>query len=233
MNWDNKSLYWIGSHRNKIFWALFIILGSFMISGIMINVFYVDILLGLFLVIIGLYKLGDEFITDKLGHEQKRIMDDMDSVLEWLNHSYDFTKSLQSRHENRIHKLDNKRADMDKRIESNYRDLVRKIIEVENKLNKTSREVQREKNLVDKVDKLASLLVKERRMIEKKVFDVSERQIKALKLVRKNGRITTRDYVKNFRVRNKTALTEIKELVKKEFIRRKGKGSAIHYVQNF
>ncbi len=233
MNWDNRFMYWIGDHRNKVFWLLFIILGSFMISGMILNIIYIDIILGLFIVTIGLYKLGEEFITDRLGHEQKRIVNDMDGVLEWLNHSYEFTKSLQSRHENRIHKLDNKRAHMDKKIENNYREIVRKIIEVENKLNKTTKDVHKERNLVDKVDKLASLLVRERRIVEKKIFDVSERQLKALRFVRKNGRITTGEYMKNLRVRDKTALIELKELVKKGFVRRKGKGRAIHYIPSF
>ena len=100
-------------------------------------------------------------------------------------------------------------------------------------LQKTSKEVQRESNLVDKVDKLANLLVKERRMIEKKIFDASERQLKALRFVRQRGKITTGDYVKNYRVRDKTALIEIKDLVKKGFLKRRGNGRAIHYVPAF
>jgi len=233
MNGDNRLLYTIGGHRNKMFWLLFIIIGAVLISEIVMNIFFIDILLGLFLVIIGLYKLGEEYITGNLKNEQDRVSEDMNNVMEWLSHSYEFTKKLRDRHENRLHHLDGKRADMDKKIEKNYRELVRKIIGVENKLNKTSRELAREKNLIDKVDKLATLLVRERRMIESKVFDVSERQLKAMKMVRKKGKITTGDYVKRFRVRDKTALREIKELIKKGFLRRRGKGRGIHYILGF
>jgi len=233
MNGDNRFMYTLGMHRNKVFWLLFIILGAVLVSGIMTSVFYIDILMGLFLVIIGIYKLGEEFITDNIKREQERVSEDIDNVMEWLSHSYEFTKRMKDTHENRLHHLDNKRADMDRRIEKNYREIVRKIIEVENRLNKTSKELIREKNLIDRIDKLARLLVRERRMVEGKMFDVSDRQLKAMKMIRKNGEITTGDYVKRFRVREKTALREINELIKKGFLKRIGRGRAIHYVLSF
>ncbi len=230
MNGDNRLSYTIGGHRNKIFWVLFIVLGGVLVSGLITNVFYIDLFMGLFLVIIGLYKLGEEFMTDSLKRQQERVMDDMDNVMEWLSHSYEFTRKLKESHEGRLHKLDGKRAEMDRKIEKNYRDLVRKIIEVENNLNKTSREVAREKALTGRVDKLARLLARERRMIEGKVFDVSERQLKALRTARKEGKMTTGGYVKAFGVRDKTALRELGELRKKGFLRRRGRGRSTHYV---
>ncbi len=233
MNGDSGLTYTFGTHRNKVFWLVFIILGAVLVSGIVTSIFYIDVLMGLFLVIIGLYKIGEEFITDNIKREQERVSEDVDNVMEWLSHSYEFTKRLKDTHENRLHHLDSKRANMDKKIEKNYRDIVRKIIEVENRLNKTSKELMREKNLIDRIDKLANLLVRERRMVESKVFDVSDRQIKALKVVRKSGRITTGDYVKRFRIRDKTALREVNDLVKKGFLKRRGRGRAIHYVPGF
>ena len=230
MNGENRLIYGLGTHRNRLFWLLFLILGSTLISGIVVNVFYIDVILGLFLVIIGLYKLGEEIFSKNLKKEQERVSEDIDNVMEWLSHSYEFTKHLKNTHENRLHHLDKKRAEMGDKIENNYRDVVRKVIEVENKLSKTSRELGRERVLVNRVDKLAKLLVKERRMIEKKVYDVSDRQFKALKMIRKNGKITTSKYVKTFRIRDKTALRELKELIKKGFVKRKGKGRATHYV---
>jgi hypothetical protein len=223
----------MGTHRNKIFWLLFVILGATLISGMITSVFYIDVLLGLLLVIIGLYKFGEEFITDNIRKDQQRFSEDIENVMEWLTHSYEFTKRLKDTHESRIHHLDSKRAEMNNRIDKNYREMVRKIIEVENKLNKTSKEVERERNLADRVDKLASLLVRERRMLERKLFDVTERQHKALRMARDRGRITTGDYVKRFGVRDKTALAEINELVRKGFLRKRGKGRAVHYVLGF
>lgn len=233
MNGDSRFMYTLGMHRNKVFWLVFIILGAVLVSGIMTSVFYIDVLMGLFLVIIGIYKLGEEFITDNIKREQERVSEDIDNVMEWLSHSYEFTKRMKDTHENRLHHLDNKRADMDRRIEKNYREIVRKVIEVENRLNKTSKELIREKNLIDRIDKLARLLVRERRMVEGRIFDVSDRQLKVMKMVRKNGEITTGDYMKRFRVREKTALREINELIKKGFLKRIGRGRAIHYVLSF
>jgi hypothetical protein len=233
MDGDSRVSYTLGMHRNKIFWVLFIVIGAVLISGMVINVFFIDILLGLFLVIIGLYKFGEEHITDSMRNEQERVSEDMDNVMEWLSHSYEFTKRMRDRHENRLHHLDSKRAEMDGKIEKNYRELVRKIIEVENRLNKTSRDLLREKSLIERVDKLAKLLARERRMIEKKVFDVSDRQMKTLNMVRKKGGIGSRDYRNRFRVNEKTALREIRELIRKGFLKRKGKGRATHYVLGF
>lgn len=233
MNGENRFFYAIGTNRNKIFWFLFMILGVILITGMITSVYYIDVLLGMFLVIIGFYKFGEEFITSSMRKDHQRFYEDIENVMEWLTHSYEFTKRLKDTHENRIHHLDSKRAEMNSKIDKNYRELVRKIIEVENRLNKTSKEVEREKNLADRVDKLAGLLVSERRMLERKLFDVTERQHKALRMVRDAGRITTGDYVKRFGVRDKTALAEINELVRKGFLRRRGKGRAVHYVLGF
>jgi hypothetical protein len=233
MNGESGLTYTFGTHRNKVFWLVFIILGAVLVSGIVTSVFYIDVLMGLFLVIIGLYKIGEEFITDNLKGEQQRVSEDMDNVMEWLTHSYEFTKRMKDTHENRLHHLDHKRADMDKKIEKNYREIVRKIIEVENRLNKTSKGLIREKNLIDRIDKLANLLVRERRMIEGKIFDVSERQMKAIGMVRKNGTVTLKDYMQKFRVRENTAQAEIRELVKKGFLNRRGSGREVHYVLGF
>jgi hypothetical protein len=233
MNGDNSVSYVIGAHRNKIFWALFIVLGATLISGMIANMFYVDVLLGLFVITIGLYKLGEEFITNSFRKEQQRVSEDMDNIMEWLSHSYDFTKRLKDSHENRIHHLDSKRAEMGDKVENNYRELVKKIIQVENKLNRTTREMSKERILINRVDRLADLLVKERRMVENKVFDVSDRQFRALRAVRKDGMIRTGDYAKTFRVRDKTALIEINDLVKKGFLKKSGKGRGIHYILGF
>lgn len=230
MNGDNRLIYNIGFHKDRIFWVLFLILGVGLIASMIINVFYVDVLLGLILITMGLYKLGEEYYSRHFHKEHQRISEDMDNVMEWLTHNYEFTKRMKDTHENRLHHLDRKRADMENKIEGNYRDVVRKVIEIENKLNKNSKEIAKDRNLSKKADKLARLLQRERRMIENRIFDVSDRQMKTLRMVRKNGQIRTGEYVKAFRVREKTALRELKELVKKKFLRKRGKGRGTHYI---
>ena len=45
--------------------------------------------------------------------------------------------------------------------------------------------------------------------------------------------VTTREYVKRFGVRDKTALRELNELRVKKLLVRRGRGRSIHYVLGF
>lgn len=233
MNRDNRLIYSIGMHKDRIFWALFLVLAAGLIASMIANIFYIDVLLGLIVITMGLYKLGEEYYSRHFHKEHQRMAEDMDNVMEWLTHSYEFTKRMKDTHENRLHHLDRKRAQIENKVESNYRDVVRKVIEIENKLNRNTKEIAKDRNLSKKADKLARLLQRERRMIENRIFDVNDRQMKALRIVRKKGKIKTGDYVKAFKVKDKTALRELKELVKKKFLSKRGKGRGTHYVLGF
>jgi len=129
-------------HRGKIFWLFFIIIGIFVIGGIFINLFFIDILLGLILIVIGVQRLDEEYHKKSLESERRKTKETMDYMAQWLDASHDYIKLVKNRHEHRIFNLDKKRADLDSkidiqdnRIEMNHRDIVRKIIEIENRLN--------------------------------------------------------------------------------------------------
>ena len=66
----------------------------------------------------------------------------MDYMAQWLDASHDYMKLIKNRHDNRVFHLDRKRAlqdskigIQDSKIEINHRDIVKKIIEIENRLN--------------------------------------------------------------------------------------------------
>ena len=132
---------WLGmtefftEHRGRIFWLFFIILGIFVIGGIFLNLFLIDILLGLVMIIIGIHRLETEHHKRIMEKEQGKINETINYMAQWLDANHDYVKNMRSKHDNRIFGLDRKRAELDKRIEMNHRDLVRKIIEIENKLN--------------------------------------------------------------------------------------------------
>jgi len=62
------------------------------------------------------------------------------------------------------------------------------------------------------------------------ILDINERQKKALEYLQNKGMITRRKYLDITNVSTRTANNELKELVEKGLILRKGKGRAVHYI---
>jgi ATP-dependent DNA helicase RecG len=61
-------------------------------------------------------------------------------------------------------------------------------------------------------------------------MNLNERQIKAILFVKKNGRITNKDYRNISQLSDEGARIEINKLVRKEILISKGKGRNIHYI---
>lgn len=130
--------YW-----NRLFWIVFIVLGIFIIVGTIGNIFFVDVMIGLVVVIIGMERLAEEVDKQAIRGEQTRIHQNLDYVSTWLGDSYAFAKSVRTHQDNRLHRFDVKRAEMQHTIEQNHRDLVRKILEVDNNHTRLSRKLDR------------------------------------------------------------------------------------------
>jgi len=128
-------LSFLSGQRNRIFWALFIILGVFVIGGIFINLFFIDIILGILMIIIGLQRIEDEHYKEKLEKERRKTNDALNYMAQWLDASHDYITRTKNKHENRLFNLDRKKASLDSRMEMNHRDVVKKIIELENRFN--------------------------------------------------------------------------------------------------
>ena len=73
--------------------------------------------------------------------------------------------------------------------------------------------------------------IKESTYIEENILkNLNERQKKALEHIKVRGRITNREYREINSVSNRVSFEELNELVKKEFLIKKGKGRSIYYV---
>ncbi len=120
---------------NGLFWVLFVVIGALVILGLVYRVLFLDVLLGIMLVALGLNKLEIEMKHTRSERERAETESRISGLDSAVSDARSFLKGTRSSHELRIHKLDTKRADQDKRIEDNYRDLVRKIFELENKMN--------------------------------------------------------------------------------------------------
>jgi hypothetical protein len=223
-------------HYSKLFWPLFALAGATFIFTIylgMASLFYLEIILGVALVVVGIHMLGEEFAHGSVRRAQDDSIRAINELLQWAEKSYDYTRAFKDRHERRIHRLDHKRTELEGKVEQQFRSAVRKIIDMENKLSKTVRSLDQEKRLITRLDRMARDLLKERRFIERRILDLSQTQFRALQLLRNRGRITNKDYRQKFSVSDKKAYNELVALMQKGLIKRQGKGRSTHYVLAF
>lgn len=148
--WDwEELLSWHG--WNKFFWILFIMMGVILIIGAALGVLtLVEVLIAFIVIAIGAEKLGEEISDKRLQEEQGKINRDLLFISRWLEDNNVFTRQLKDRHESRLFNLDNKRAEIEKRQELGYRELARKILELENRMNEVSRALLQEMRDMDR-----------------------------------------------------------------------------------
>jgi methylated-DNA-protein-cysteine methyltransferase-like protein len=134
------SVHWV-EHWDKIFWLMFLIIGASLITGTMAGLlpFEYLVIMGLFIVIIGAGKLGDEVGKHKLLNYQDDVYKKVYQLSQQLEHTFNLTSMHVNKTEFRLQKLDQRRKEAETRAEKNYRDLARKLIEMENRMNKVSR----------------------------------------------------------------------------------------------
>jgi predicted HTH transcriptional regulator len=162
---------------------------------------------------------------------------------------------MKQRHEYRLYHLDKKRAEMEQRMESGYRDFAKKLFEMENKINelaytgviaqrpeiRSGRGTDPKVNLsmvsrnipVPKPKTERIVEIKKKGDDENKLADLSERQIGAIKIIRSRGKISTKEYVSLFKVSDRTAQNDLKDMMKKKLIKRQGEGAKTHYTMAF
>ncbi len=123
----------------KAFWVLFIIAGALVITGSFIRIMFLDILLGIIVIAIGIQKLGEDLYGEELDREKGEIKEGVKYLTNWIDSNQNLTKNIKTRHEHRFHHIDRKRIEMDGIMKKGYRELAKKILETENKLNEISR----------------------------------------------------------------------------------------------
>ena len=236
MNGFNRAMGVYLAHYNKLFWLLFAAAGAlFIFTGLLglTSTFYLDIILGVVIVVAGIHRLGEEFSHRSMRRAHDDSVRAINELLQWAEKSYDYTRSFKDRHEKRLFHLDQRRTQLEEKVEEQFRAAVKKIIEMENKLNKTVKSLDHEKELITRLDRMAKDLLKERQFIERRILDLTDTQFRALQLLRKQGRLTNKDYRSKFRVSDKRAYGELMALTQKGLIKRQGKGRTTHYVLAF
>jgi len=139
-----SSIHWF-RHWDKIFWLLFAAIAISMVAGIMAAAipFESFLVLLLIVVIIGAGKLSEELSNVKVLGYQDDIYKKLSSISQQLEHTFDLASKHKRSTEYRVHKLDSRRIDIDIKLEKRYRELVSKMIEIENKVNRLSKEMKK------------------------------------------------------------------------------------------
>jgi hypothetical protein len=132
-------------HWEKIFWILFAVIALSLVWVTFLDViqFELFIILGLITVIVGAGKLSGELTDTRFLVDQDDINKKLDSIYRQLEKTFDLASKHKKSTEYRVHKLDSRRIDTDIKLEKKYRELVSKIIEIENKVNRLSKEMNK------------------------------------------------------------------------------------------
>ncbi|MBL7160927.1 MAG: hypothetical protein ISS93_03715 [Candidatus Aenigmarchaeota archaeon] len=129
-----------------VFWILFALTGALLL----LQSPWVEILLGVIVIFIGIHRLAWELERNRTGKEKESVQEALSEIMECLREEWEHVKEVESRYENRFFQMDKRRADLEERvatlqketdnkIENNYRELVRRILELDNKMNDVAR----------------------------------------------------------------------------------------------
>lgn len=236
MNGFRRLIELYTQHYNKMFWLLFAVAGAVYIAAIfwIISPFHLDLVLGLIIIFAGIHRLGAEFIHRSLRKSQDETVRAVNELLQWAEKSYDYTRAFKDRHERRIYRLDQKRAALEDKLEEQFRSAVKKIIELENKLNRLARALGEERAppRPEKPARQPRAEVK-KRPPGPRLADLTRTQQAAVSFIRERGRITNKEYRQRFRVSEKKAFNDLTTLHKIGLLKRRGQGRSTHYVLAF
>ena len=128
----------IADHQNKIFWLIFIIAAVLLLASLFSGGL-LEIALGFVLIAVGLHKLDLEFSHNDHKNGIKKVNSYLQNVGQWLDSKHSSGEEWNRKYDLRLHNLDKKRANFERKAEKQYRDLVRKLIETETKLNRLAK----------------------------------------------------------------------------------------------
>ncbi len=134
-------------HWDKIFWAFFALMGLVLAAGGIASFISLDffVLLGVFMIIIGAGKLASEISHSKLLNYQDDIYKKMHQISQHLEKTFNIASMNKDKTEFRIQKLDQKRGEIEKQMGKNYREMARKLIELENRVNRLTKMMEKKR----------------------------------------------------------------------------------------
>jgi len=141
MSWIN----WYEVNWDHVFWIMFIITSIIAALTFFLGIVSSDILLGLIIIVIGIERIGVEIAHKKMLEKQSELSENLFYVSKGLEENFNVASDTKQKTNFRIHQLDKKRIEMERDLNLKYRDAVRKIIELENKINNLSKSLEKMK----------------------------------------------------------------------------------------
>ncbi len=127
------------THWNRVFWAVFIVLGAIIIAGSIVHILFLDVIFGLLVIGVGAAKLGEE-ITDRRLQRSHSVMNQSISYLtRQVDSASSVTEHIKDNSDSRFFRTDRRFHDMEDKMESDYNSLAKKIISLENRTNEHSK----------------------------------------------------------------------------------------------
>ena len=130
-------MHWF-RHWDKVFWLFFILMCLAIAAGGVMGLISLEffVVLGIFMVIMGAGKLASEITHRKVMNYQDDIYKKLHQMTQHLEKTFELASMNKEKTEFRIGKMHQSRKEMDKKIDRNYRELAKKIIDTENRINK-------------------------------------------------------------------------------------------------
>lgn len=192
---------------NIAFWGFFILAGTTLISGLITDVIFLDLLLSAVVIAVGFHGLLEELADRNNKKAFKRIDESLFQLTEWMDRVQAFAKAIKEKHELRLHRLDTKRAHTEQKLEKKTREMTKKMVDLENQLNSFK------KNMA-----LLELAAPEKRYS------------KAISILRNKGVITAATYSRMLAVTKSTAEKDLTRMADMGVVKKSGRGKAAPYV---
>lgn len=136
------------ANESWVFWVVFILMGFF------VALQSLEVALGLLVVAVGVHKVGSELRLRRMRRERSSLEETLNNVRELLERDYEYVRELQKQNDSRFFHLNKNRGgvdkviekrqkilsrEIDKKLDETQRILIKKIIDLDNKLNDVSR----------------------------------------------------------------------------------------------
>ncbi len=131
---------WYFEHWGKAFWIIFIVTAVFLV-GMMtfFNFFPFDIIFALVVIVLGVGKLSEEYRNRKIMTYQDDLYRKVHDISQQLEHTFDLTSKNMVKYDHRFFKIFKLRDEYGNKLDKFQRDLVKKMINIENKLNRVTK----------------------------------------------------------------------------------------------
>jgi hypothetical protein len=192
------------------FWGFFILSAAVLIAGLITGTFIIDMLLSFIVIAIGFHGVLEEFDHRQSMRALRKVDESLRQLGEWIEKANLFMRSISERHEFRIHNLDTKRSLADQKFEKKSRELSKRIIKLENKLNSIKKSLAPPK--------------------AKRPTKMEKRFSKAIAIMRKEAMINIPSYAKRIGVARSVAITDLAKMTAMGVVRKRGRGRNVYFI---